>query len=293
MDKTLAKTLGKIILLQSTVHVMQDEKELARFVCRGFSGIQSVHPVGMFIRGIYYPGNGDPVIRDEDIKTLFACLSDHRVSQHEYAKCVSDFESGYRVKCLRISTSIDLYGFLFARTDNESFFQEIRPYIENTLNLIALIIENNLQQQLLLAGKKDLEKQVVERTRELIAANRKLLKEITERKLADAEREKLQDQLFQAQKMESVGRLAGGVAHDFNNMLMVIIGNTEMIMGETDPSASFYVNLQEIYTSAHRSADLTRQLLAFARKQTISPKVLDLNELVSGMIRMIQRLIGE
>ncbi len=119
------------------------------------------------------------------------------------------------------------------------------------------------------------------------------LSDITQRKSAEEESRKLQNQLLQAQKMESVGRLAGGVAHDFNNMLMVIIGNTEMVMEATDPSTPLYANLQEIYTSAQRSADLTRQLLAFARKQTIQPEIVDLNELLSGMIKMIQRLIGE
>ncbi len=107
------------------------------------------------------------------------------------------------------------------------------------------------------------------------------------------ERKTLEAQLIQAQKMESVGRLAGGVAHDFNNMLMAIICNTEMAMEETDASTSLYANLTEIVACAKRSADLTRQLLAFARKQTISPILLDLNDVISTMIKMLQRLIGE
>ncbi|MFZ5570821.1 MAG: PAS domain S-box protein [Thermodesulfobacteriota bacterium] len=118
-------------------------------------------------------------------------------------------------------------------------------------------------------------------------------RDITEAKKAEEERTKLQAQLLQSQKMESVGRLAGGVAHDFNNMLMIIIGNAEMALDETEPSAPLAAHLQEIMASARRSADLTRQLLAFARKQTVSPRVLDLNEVVSGMIKMLQRLIGE
>ncbi len=93
----------------------------------------------------------------------------------------------------------------------------------------------------------------------------------------------LESQLRQAQKMESVGRLAGGVAHDFNNMLGVILGHTELALASrwTRPSRSM-PTLQEIQKAAERSADLTRQLLAFARKQTIAPKVLDLNETVAG-----------
>jgi len=108
-----------------------------------------------------------------------------------------------------------------------------------------------------------------------------------------SERERLQAQLLQSQKMESVGRLAGGVAHDFNNMLGVIFGHTETAMEQVDPALPLYANLQEIRKAAERSSDLTRQLLAFARKQTVSPKVLDLNDTVEGMLKMLRRLIGE
>jgi PAS domain S-box-containing protein len=117
--------------------------------------------------------------------------------------------------------------------------------------------------------------------------------DITERKLAEVEREKLQAQLTQAQKMESVGRLAGGVAHDFNNMLGVILGHTEMALTQLDPAAPLYASLQAVQQAAQRSAALTRQLLAFARKQTVAPKVVDLNETVAGMLNMLRRLIGE
>jgi len=118
-------------------------------------------------------------------------------------------------------------------------------------------------------------------------------KDITERKLAEEEQEKLRAQLFQAQKMESVGRLAGGVAHDFNNMLGVIIGHIELAMEKIEVSHSVYNNLEAINNAAMRSVDLTRQLLAFARKQTITPKLLDLNDAISGMLKMLRRLIGE
>jgi len=107
------------------------------------------------------------------------------------------------------------------------------------------------------------------------------------------EMKQLETQLIQAQKMESVGRLAGGVAHDFNNMLSVIIGNTEMAMYRIPPSDPVRQSLQEVLNAGQRSSDLTRQLLAFARKQTVSPKVLNLNDTVGSMLKMIQRLIGE
>jgi two-component system sensor histidine kinase EvgS len=120
-----------------------------------------------------------------------------------------------------------------------------------------------------------------------------VLTDLTERKKAEADHEKLQAQLLQAQKMESVGRLAGGVAHDYNNMLSVIIGYAELAMGSLAPDDPLQDDLGEILTAARRSGDITRQLLAFARKQIISPRVLDLNETVENMLKMLRRLIGE
>ena len=101
------------------------------------------------------------------------------------------------------------------------------------------------------------------------------------------------EQLQQAQKMDSIGRLAGGVAHDFNNMLGVILGHAEMAMELTNPDHPIHEDLLEIQKAAERSAALTRQLLAFARKQTATPKVMNLNETVEGMLNMLRRLMGE
>ena len=103
----------------------------------------------------------------------------------------------------------------------------------------------------------------------------------------------LEAQYRQAQKMEAVGRLAGGVAHDFNNMLSIIIGYTDITLYNLSPTDPLYSDIKEIGTAAQRSADLVRQLLAFARKQTIAPTVLDLNKLISQCEKMLRRLIGE
>jgi PAS domain S-box-containing protein len=104
---------------------------------------------------------------------------------------------------------------------------------------------------------------------------------------------KLETRFLQAQKMEAVARLAGGVAHDFNNMLGVIIGHTEMALMQVNVTGPLHTNLQEILKAAERSSELTRQLLAFARQQTVRPLVLNLNVTVEGMLKMLQRLIGE
>jgi two-component system cell cycle sensor histidine kinase/response regulator CckA len=116
---------------------------------------------------------------------------------------------------------------------------------------------------------------------------------ITEHKRAEEEKSRLEGQLLQAQKMETVGQLAGGVAHDFNNMLQVIISYVEMSLGKVEAGQPVHKYLLEIRRAAQRSAEITGQLLAFARKQTVSPKVLDLNDAVAGTQKMIQRLIGE
>lgn len=120
-----------------------------------------------------------------------------------------------------------------------------------------------------------------------------IARDISERKRAAAERDQLREQFNQAQKMESVGRLAGGVAHDFNNLLSVILGYAELSLMGVDPHGKLHANLQEIQGAALRSAALTRQLLAFARKQNVTPQVMDINTTVEGMLKMMQRLIGE
>ncbi len=122
---------------------------------------------------------------------------------------------------------------------------------------------------------------------------RGLDRDVTERKRAEEARERLQAQLQQAQKMEAVGRLAGGVAHDFNNMLGIIVGRADMALQRPGLDERARRDLGEVLEAARKSADLTRQLLAFARRQTVRPAVLDLNDSVEGTLGMLRRLIGE
>jgi PAS domain S-box-containing protein len=107
------------------------------------------------------------------------------------------------------------------------------------------------------------------------------------------ERERLTDQLRQSQKMQAVGELAGGVAHDFNNLLMVVKGHAQLLLDRMPDSSPLRQSVQQVEKAADRAATLTRQLLAFSRKQVLQPKVLDVNEAVAGMIRMFSRVIGE
>ncbi|MBI5894610.1 MAG: histidine kinase, partial [Desulfobacterales bacterium] len=119
-----------------------------------------------------------------------------------------------------------------------------------------------------------------------ITAAIELIEDITERL-------SLESQFRQAQKLESVGRLAGGVAHDYNNMLSVILGYAELALNKVAPSEPVHDDLQEILKAARRSTEVTRQLLGFARKQTIAPMLIDLNDTVEGILKMLHRLIGE
>ncbi len=118
-------------------------------------------------------------------------------------------------------------------------------------------------------------------------------RDITERKRAEEEKEKMQAQLLQAQKMEAVGRLAGGVAHDFNNLMTIIIGYSKFLLQLLDEDDPLHTNIEKIARAGERAASLTYQLLAFSRRQPLQPRVLDLNAVVTGMDEMLRRLIGE
>lgn len=119
------------------------------------------------------------------------------------------------------------------------------------------------------------------------------VQDVSETKRIEADAQRLQEQLNQAQKMESIGRLAGGVAHDFNNMLGVIFAHTDLLLEEGAFSQNIHESLIEIRNAAERSAELTTQLLSFARKQTVAPKVVNLNEIIDSTTNMLRRIIGE
>ncbi|HST61439.1 MAG TPA: PAS domain S-box protein, partial [Longimicrobium sp.] len=118
-------------------------------------------------------------------------------------------------------------------------------------------------------------------------------RDVTERREAEEALRRSEQQLLQVQKMEAVGRLAGGVAHDFNNLLTAIRGNAELLLADIPPDSPSREDVEEIRRAADRAAALTRQLLAFSRRQVLQPRLLDLNQSVAEMQRMLRRLLGE
>ena len=182
---------------------------------------------------------------------------------------------------------------LLAFLVEKSRYQTWKSLFDKQQILAKTVQELQVKETELQESRSHLELRVAERTEELEKANEQLRIEIEERELAQQERSRLEAELLRAQKMEAIGQLAGGVAHDFNNMLGVIVGYSEMILEQVDSSQQFHAELEEILKAARRSADLTRQLLTFARKQTVEPQVLDLNTIIEGMFNMLRRLIGE
>lgn len=153
---------------------------------------------------------------------------------------------------------------------------ELGQLIDDFNEMLAQIQERDTALQ---QAQAQLEARVAERTRELSA-------EIAERK-------RVEGQLLQAQKMEAVGQLAGGIAHDFNNILAATILQLELVQDDPELTARLRAELKEVEKGAHKAADLTRQLLLFSRQQIMQVKPLDLNEVLTDLLKMLRRLLGE
>jgi two-component system cell cycle sensor histidine kinase/response regulator CckA len=139
-----------------------------------------------------------------------------------------------------------------------------------------------------------LEQRIAERTHDLVLANAALKLQIQERQRAEQALQLREEQFRQAQKMEAIGRLAGGVAHDFNNLLTIMLGHTTLLRAQPAPSPAALKNgLDEIQKAGDRASGLVRQMLLFSRRQVLQPTVLDLNDRLSGLLRLIRPLIRE
>jgi signal transduction histidine kinase len=130
-------------------------------------------------------------------------------------------------------------------------------------------------------------------SQQIAGAQQRLLQDLQARTEMEAHRRSLEDQLVQSRKMEAVGRLAGGVAHDFNNLLTAILGYSNLVLEELEPGHPARADVEHMRRAGESAAALTRQLLAFSRKQVLQPQVLDLNQVVRRAQGLLHRLIGE
>ena len=153
------------------------------------------------------------------------------------------------------------------------------------------ITERKRAEEALQRVRDELEQKVEKRTAKLNESNVILRNEIVERKQAEEEKHKLQSQLFQAQKMEYVGRLAGGIAHDFNNIMTAILGYAQFALDKIDNNTALRKDIESIYNSGKKAANLTRQLLTFSREQMVQPQTLNMNTLVDEAWNMLNKLI--
>ena len=176
--------LEQIILLQSTLHVMNDDLGMARFLCRGLSRLPSLESVGIYIGEKLISEEAPPPFTEEDCRRLFRILSDGRFTADERNTFESRFRDRFQARWLRIETALKLYGVLLV-VHPEPCFDNLAPYIENTLNIMALVIENNRQKTELLNHQTVLENLVLKRTRALQKNVRKLEVEVAERKRAE------------------------------------------------------------------------------------------------------------
>jgi len=283
---TLAKREGdQIVFLLRHRHAdLQDLKpiplssQLAEPMRRALSG-ESGTVVGPDYRGVQVLAAYEPV----------AVLDLGVVTKIDLAEIRAPFLRAGLAAAALAALVVLAAAMVFFRVSNpvirrlESHVRDLRKEVEQRKR-----VEEELR-----AIRDELENRVAEPAADLEAANRHLLRERKEHRRTDEEKEELQAQLLHSQKMEAVGRLAGGVAHDFNNLMTVVAGYADRLlrkMGESDPS---YKGIEEIKKAGERAIVLTRHLLAFGRKQILQPERLDLNAAVMDMMEMLQRLLGE
>lgn len=194
----------------------------------------------------------------------------------------------------RLALNLGADAFILKPTEPDEFLARLEA-VQGAAEAAQPTHEHALgsTEQLLQNYSETLIRKLEEKTLQLEESNRALQRDIAERE-AVAERLRVtEEQLRHAQKMEAVGLLAGGVAHDFNNLLTVILSYTTLVLAELEPGAQMYDDISQVRRAGERATELTQQLLAFGRRQLLQPQVLDLNQVLLEMEKMLQRLLGE
>lgn len=194
--------------------------------------------------------------------------------------------------------ALDLFEFSIEDL-NQLDIRDIYPNMKERDEMLSIVKENgyleNYEIQLLTKSKQT--KWILLSMHPILINDDQLLlscfSDITLKKKMEQEQELMKEKLYQAQKMDSIGQLAGGIAHDFNNMISVILGNAELLLKEITKNTDEFSYIKQIHIAALRSANLTNQLLTFARKGNLNPEVIDVNRHVKSIIKMLKRLIGE
>ena len=226
----------------------------------------------------------------------------HRISRESLiGKLGSELlpRENHTLRCGEPAERIQQYEGLSLTTDGESVHVSVRTsridYDGKPAMLLHVrdITERKRIEQNLQASHDELERHVESRTAALARANEVLRSEIAERNRAEGGRKRLEEEIRGAQRMEAVGRLAGGVAHDFNNLLTVVIGRCEIILGRLDSDSPMLPEIQLIHDAASKAASVTRQLLAFGRQQVLQPRIIDMNVVISGLKNVLLSLISE
>jgi two-component system, cell cycle sensor histidine kinase and response regulator CckA len=193
----------------------------------------------------------------------------------------------------RLALSLGADAFILKPAEPEDFLTRLRDVETRMAAAPATPQPAGDDPTLLRQYSETLIRKLEEKTLQLEESNRSLLRDIAAREEAEARLRKAEEQLRHAQKMEAVGRLAGGLAHDFNNILSVILSYTSLALEELPAGLPVRAEIEEVQHAGERASDLTRQLLAFSRQQLVQPRVIDLGATLQGMEKMLRRLLGE